>query len=246
MTEEQFQTAKNGIGTLKENSLHAALKALYTQPGDLVEEKVDGFVIDIVRDGLLIEIQTRHFSAIKNKLNRLLENHKVQLVYPIARVKWIVRHNIDGNKLSQRRSPARGRIENVFTELVRIPALITHPNFCLEAVLVEVEEIRVDDGRGSWRRKGWSIADTKLIAIDGVQTFCSTDDFTALLPGDLPDEFSVKDAAKQMKIPRYLAGKMLYCLRQMNAVEHCGHKGRAYLYRYISIKPGTEPGNPGA
>ena len=45
------------IGTMKERSLHASLKEWYAQPGDRVEAEVDGFVIDICRDGLLVEIQ---------------------------------------------------------------------------------------------------------------------------------------------------------------------------------------------
>lgn len=245
MTGRKDASVNNGIGTLQENSLHAGLKALYVQPGDSIEAKVDGFIIDIVRGDLLIEIQTRNFSAIKNKLVRLLENYQVRLVYPIAREKWIVRQDMDGKVLSRRKSPARGRIENVFRELVRIPELVAYSNFCLEVVFVDEEEIRVDDGKGSWWRKGWSIVDTKLVGTAGFHTFCSASDFTALLPKGLPEVFSVKDVARQSGIPRYLAGKMLYCLRQMNAVQTCGRKGRAYLYQRIPIMPGVSPGVTG-
>jgi hypothetical protein len=58
--------SQNGIGTLQETSLHSALKAWYARPGDRFEVFIDGFYIDIVRSELLIEIQTRNFSAIKN------------------------------------------------------------------------------------------------------------------------------------------------------------------------------------
>ena len=51
------------IGSLNEKQLHAALKEWYRDAGDGVEVEVDGFVVDLVRDGLLIEIQTRGFSA---------------------------------------------------------------------------------------------------------------------------------------------------------------------------------------
>ena len=47
-----------GIGTLQERSLHAAIKQLYNIPGAKTEVKVDGFVIDVVKGDLLIEIQT--------------------------------------------------------------------------------------------------------------------------------------------------------------------------------------------
>jgi hypothetical protein len=49
---------------------------------DMFEVKVDGFIVDIVRDNTLIEIQTGNFSSIRNKLEKLVRNYKVILVYP--------------------------------------------------------------------------------------------------------------------------------------------------------------------
>jgi hypothetical protein len=80
----------SGIGLLNEKALHASLKEWYALPGDRFEVPVDGFVIDIVRDDLLIEIQTRNFSAIKSKLTALVHSHRVRLIYPIVQEKWIL------------------------------------------------------------------------------------------------------------------------------------------------------------
>ena len=60
---------------MNEYSLHTAIKNWYSLPGDKFEVRIDDFIVDIVRDALLIEIQTRNFSAIKKKLKKLLENH---------------------------------------------------------------------------------------------------------------------------------------------------------------------------
>ena len=38
-----------GIGTLQESQLHAALKAWYSGPGDRLETRLDGYVVDILR-----------------------------------------------------------------------------------------------------------------------------------------------------------------------------------------------------
>src|SRR5215208_3427729 len=73
----------SGIGLLNEKPLHASLKQWYARPGDRIEVPVDGFVIDIVRDDLLIEIQTRNFASLKSKLTKLARSHPVRLVYPI-------------------------------------------------------------------------------------------------------------------------------------------------------------------
>jgi hypothetical protein len=221
------------IGTLRENSLHAALKQWYAQPGDLVEEKVGGFVIDIVRGEQLIETQTRHFDAIRPKLNRLLENHRVHVIYPVAHEKYIIRQDEGGVQLSRRRSPRKGQIVHLFQELVRIPALINHPNFTLEVVLVREEELRVDDGRGSWRRQGWSIGDRRLLEVVGSQTFTCLADFAAVLPPGMPLVFTTRELSKSLHVPAHLGRKVAYCLAKMGALEISGRRGRAYLYRRI-------------
>ena len=81
----------SGIGLLNEKQLHASLKEWYAQPGDRFEVAVDGFVIDIVRDGLLLEIQTANIASIKSKLINLVRAHRIRLIYPIAEEKWIIK-----------------------------------------------------------------------------------------------------------------------------------------------------------
>ena len=51
------------IGTQNESSLHASLKELYSQPGDIIEGRVDGFHIDVVKKDRLVEIQTANFTS---------------------------------------------------------------------------------------------------------------------------------------------------------------------------------------
>ena len=109
------------IGTLNEGSLHAQIKAWYRRPGDLVEHPVDGYVIDLVRGETLIEIQTGGFAPLRRKLDRLLEEHPVRLVVPVALERRIVRLSRDGEILSARRSPKHGRPEDVFARLVSLP-----------------------------------------------------------------------------------------------------------------------------
>jgi hypothetical protein len=211
--------------------LHAALKAWYAQPGDLLEESVDGFWIDIVRGDLLIEVQTRSFAKIKGKLVTLLASHPVRLIYPVAQEKWIVRVAADGvTPVSRRKSPKRGRIEDLFGELVSFPELILHPNFAVEVVLVRAEEVYRDDGKGSWRRKGWSVHDHRLIDVVGQVMLASAADFRLLLPPTLGASFTGRELATAAGMTVRLAQKMLYCLRRMGVVEVAGKRGRALVY----------------
>jgi hypothetical protein len=221
------------IGQLREKSLHAALKAWYAQPGDLLETRVEGYVIDIVRAGEtpeLIEIQTRSFASMKRKLPALLERYPVRLVYPIAREKWIVRVSAEGEVLSRRKSPRRGSIYHLFTELVSFPQLATHPHLTLELLLMREEEIWRDDGEGSWRRKHWSIVDHRLIETLERVTLATVADFRALLP-ELPTVFTTADLAAATGQNRRLAGKMAYCLREMGVLAIEGKQGKAIVYR---------------
>jgi hypothetical protein len=219
-----------GINLRSEQSLHIALKDWYAKEGDRLEAEIDGFVIDIVRDDLLIEIQTKNFSALKRKLTKLLESHRVHLVHPIAKIRHIVKTNTDGKELSRRKSPKHGKITHVFTELVYIHHLMMHPNFSLEVLLVRDEEIRCNDGKGSWRRKGWSIKDRCLVEVVESAVFASAEDMCRLLPDDLPNEFTTADLAKGLKQPRAIAQKMAYCLSRMGVIEPIGKRRNAIVY----------------
>ena len=216
---------------MQETSLHAALKNRYAIQGSAQEAFVDGYLIDVVQGELLIEIQTRNFGAIRNKLNALVESHPVRLVHPIAQEKWIVHLPVDGDiPLSRRRSPRRGRLEHLFIELIRIPDLIKHRNFSLEILLIHEEEIRRADGKGSWRRKGVSIANRCLLKIVDQHLFTTPADFRVFLPTDLPTPFTNRQLAEKLSIKPNLAARMTYCLRALGILEVAGKQNRSYLY----------------
>lgn len=233
-TTKASQVPKQLIGTLGEGSLHAAVKDWYARPGDQLEVQVDGFHIDIVRRKLLIEIQTANFSSLKRKLNIVTKKHRVRVVFPIAQEKWIVRMASDRvTWLGRRKSPKKGSLFHLFEELVSVPELTKNKNFSLEVLLVQEEEIRCNDGLGSWRRKGWSISDHHLLKVVSQKLFKRSADFLDLVPSELPNPFSTAELAKGINQPRWLAQKMAYCLRHMDALEVVGKNGNALLYSAV-------------
>jgi len=223
----------NGISVLNERALHAALKEWYARAGDVFEVDVDGFLIDIVRGNLLIEIQTGNFAAIRRKLVKLTKNHVVRLVHPIPLEKWIVRLAEDSDdELGRRRSPKHGRVEMLFEELVRIPTLPAHLNFSFEVLLTREEELRRRDGTArAWRRRGWVIQERRLLEVVDRQLFETADELASLLPEDLDDPFTTAGLAELAHTPRALAQKMTYCLREMGMIRQVGKHGNAILYR---------------
>jgi len=218
------------IGVLNEQPLHAALKQRYASAGASLEMVVDGFVVDVVRDNLLVEIQTGHFSSIKSKMLELADHHRVRLVYPIAREKWLIKlPKAGGSKTNRRKSPKRGRVEEVFKELVSFPELLCKEGFSLEVVFTREEEVRRHDP-SRWRNHGWVTVERRLLDVIGRQLFERPRDLRALLPESLPDAFTTADLAAAINGPRYLAQKMAYCLRRMGAIEEVGRRGRSKLY----------------
>ncbi|WP_428266977.1 hypothetical protein [Haliangium sp.] len=227
---------RSGIGTLNEKALHAALKRWYAAPGDCFEVPVDGYQVDIVRDDLLIEIQTASFSSIRRKLRTLTPTRRIRLVHPIASERWIVKQAAPGQRGAgtRRKSPKRGRIEDIFVELVSFPELLACPNFGLEVLLVREEDVRRFDRKRAWRRRGWVTEERRLLDVVARHRFDSPEDMASLLPDELPAPFLTSDLAAAIGRPRWVAQKMAYCLRNMGVIEATGKRGNALAYERVS------------
>ena len=126
----------------------------------------------------------------RRKLDALLDEHPIRIVHPIAAEKWIRKIDDDGTVVSRRRSPKRGIAADVCSELTSFPSLLSHPNFSLEVLLVQEEEVRRPDP-GAWRKKGWRVAERRLVGI--------------LERGRPPDAVAV-EAARSLHDRRYRRG----------------------------------------
>ena len=220
------------IGTLRESHLHAALKRWCSLPGDLVEAPVDGYVIDLVRDDLLIEVQTSGLSSMKRKAEALLDRgRRLRIVHPIPREKRVVRVDDDGAVLGRRRSPVRGAATDVFAELVGLPLPGSRPGLEIEVVLTVEDELRRRVPGRARRRKGWSVVERRLVDVSDALLITGPDDLAALLPSGLPALFTTADLAARLGRPRRMAQQMAYCLRKAGVIEAVGKSGAAVEYR---------------
>ena len=233
--ENSVNASGNHIGSLNENSLHASLKGWYQIPGDIIEAKYHSYYIDLVRGDLLIEIQTRNLYQIRRKIEALLLNNPVRLVYPISLEKWILRPT-STETFSRRKSPRRGNIFDLFYEFTRITSLVNYENFSFQVLFIKEEVIYAPPGtgqrKGSWRRKGWIIKDRRLVEVVDSRLFNSKKDFLALLDV-LPIEaqFTVKDLGENINVNHKLAARILYSFRKMDLIYQSGKQGRAYAYK---------------
>jgi hypothetical protein len=117
---------------------------------------------------------------------------------------------------------------DVFLDLVHFVGVVPHPRLTLEVVLAEIEEHR-GEARRRWRRRD-RVIDRTLTAIRGRHTFRTVDDWRALLPGELPAEFTTADLARALSLPRWWAQKATYCLRKIGALEAVRRTRQGWVY----------------
>jgi len=221
----------NIIGIRNESTLHRTLKYQYIGKGGKSEVEVGEYVADGVRkDGEYIEVQTGSFAPLKKKVKEFAAAGKVRIIHPIAVMRIIEVYNTNGKMLYRRKSPLRGTLCNLFDALVHAPELPLLKNVTIEAVLADITEKRLKDGKGSKRRKGISKKDKELTKYHESVIFSKPKDYLALIPFKKNEEFTVLKLAKEAKIKTDMARKILYVLTKIKAVKRTGKKVNAWVY----------------
>ena len=229
------------INTWNESLLHEELKDRYCSDRAQKEVPLEGSICDVVNpDGSVIEIQTRALGKLKRKLEKLLPERRVTVIFPVPQNTIIETFTSEGNLKSRRKSPSHHSIYKVFEEITGIAHLLPHNNLTITVVLSDILELRKDDGQGSWRRKGISIIDKKLVSIHKEYHLHDREDYLDLLPQSMSQPFTVEELRDQGV--GKAAGKMAWVLRKAGILELAGKKGRAYLYKTANVRatPVTE------
>ena len=99
--------------------------------------------------------------------------------------------------------------------------------------MIRENELRRNDGLGSWRRSGVSIVGHELIEVVSQVRFRSGRDLAALLPNDLVQPFTNRELAEALDLRRRTAQQMSYSLCRMNQVERVGKRGREVLFARV-------------
>lgn len=226
-----------------ETSLHQCMKRMYADDESQIEQKVGRFIIDAIRGDELVEVQFSSLSSINRKIQSLLKQHKVRVVKPLVIRKQLVRCAGKGSQeiVSQRRSPKRGQLLDIFDELIYFTHVFPHRNLVLEVPLIHVEEwsYRTPPSKKRRRRrpKKYTVQDQRLVEVLETHEFRTSRDLIKLLPkSKLPQTFDTAQLAEALETKRWIAQKVAYCLRHMKAIKDVGKKGNAILYRLPSKK----------
>jgi Fic family protein len=117
--------------------------------------------------------------------------------------------------------------------LVMIPHMIGEENFSLEVLLIDEEEVRCDDGKGSWKRRGVSIKERKLLKVNDRILFQTKADYLKILPQGLNEVFTNRELSKLAKISVRTARQITYCLRKGGVIRLAGKNGRELVFQKV-------------
>lgn len=222
------------IGTYGEKSVHAALKQYFQPDPCFHEQPVAGYIADVCFGDEIYEIQSAHFYKLPKKLDAFLGEYQVTVVYPIPYEKWICWTDPDtGEVVERRKSPKKGRIQNIFPEMYRLRSYLQHPKLRFCIMLMDMEECRLLDGYGAERKRRGTKCDRIPTRLELQLWLRQPSDYRQLLPDGLPEEFTARDFAKCARIPLKAAQTGLLLLTELGIVERMGKTGRSYLYCII-------------
>lgn len=218
-----------------ETSLHRQLKALYGGESNAIEAWVEGYRIDVVQPGILVEIQASSLGAIRPKIKALVLEHNVLIVKPLAARKYLVKKSGRPPKVERRASPLKETLYHIFEELVYLVGVFPHPRLTIDVLLTEQEEHRRPI-KHRWRRNAFRVEDRLLVSVKSQHRLRTNADLLAMLPSDLPAVFSTKDIASGLGIPRWLAQKMAYCLRGTGAITAVSRQRAGWMYQVVPVQ----------
>ncbi len=225
-----------GIGTKGEKSVHAVLKNYFEPYQDSQEQKIGGYVADIVGEDGIIEIQTSHFSNLTDKLEAFLSVSRVTVVYPVYVKKRIITLDGETGEIKSRRtSPLKETAYAIFSELFPIARFLKHENLSFVIMLLECDEYRIPPesiGKKKNRRGRLSVYDRIPTALaDEIRIECP-EDWSKLVPCLFDEDYTVADLARTANIPRADASVTLSALNRGGIALRTGKSGNAYKYRF--------------
>ncbi|MDO5475683.1 MAG: hypothetical protein Q4F43_01045 [Eubacteriales bacterium] len=223
---------RHGIGMQSEKTLHAVLKYYADPEEDHHEIPIDRFIADVYHDDRIIEIQTAHLDAMRQRLQCFLDQYPVRIVHPIPARKWIIWIDPETGELVKRnRSSRRGSFYQAFRELYRIRPWLRHPNLTLELLLIDMDEYRLLDGWSRDRKRGSHRYDRIPLALQDRLLLTCPRDYMQLVPADLQEPFTSAQFAAAAGYRKNGFSTVLLLLTEMGVLDRVGKKGNSWLYK---------------
>ncbi|MGN0328969.1 MAG: hypothetical protein ACI4D4_08315 [Lachnospira sp.] len=221
-----------GIGTLSEKTVHAVLKNFYEPNEDNHEVALEGYFADIYNEQGVIEIQTRQFNKLRDKLSVFLQYYPVTIVYPMPYNKWLSWIDSESGDVGKKhKSPRHFDVYDAFYEMYKIKEFLKNPNIRINLVLMDMEEYKILNGWNYTKKRGATRYDRIPLGIRKIVKLEQPEDYMQFVPIELEDTFTSADFAKAAKISKETAGQALNILYYMGTVKRVGRNGNSYVYR---------------
>ena len=229
------------IGTLSEKTVHAVVKNYYEPDEDHQEIYISDKCADIyTADGKIIEIQTRSFDRLREKLPVFLPDYDVTVVLPLPdrrRIIWIDPDTGEESSVGAYRSalapwPA-------FRELYKIRDYLADPNLHIRLLLMNMTEYRLLSGRSKDRKHFGAVRHDRIPEeLTGEIILNEPGDYMLFLPNELCDKdsgsdtFTSSELAESAHIPKQYLSYVTGLLRLMGIMDRLPEKqGHNWLYR---------------
>lgn len=244
----------DGIGTLGEKQMHAAIKRFICPDESCHEVKIDGsalcinneneaednkkkkrrFVADVLKGNTIFEIQTGPFSPLKEKINWILDNttYNIVVIHPIAETTWVNYINgKTGNIDKRQKSPLKGKFTDVASDLYFFRDFLNNPRFSLVLLMMEAEQYKKNVAKDGSRRPRYRKYELIPISLLRACVFKCAEDYKLFIPDDLPDPFCVKNYSSKSGIHGIDAYSIVKTLVHIGLLEEAGQLGRAVAYK---------------
>ena len=215
------------IGVLKEHSLHAYIKN-YLADIKYQEVKIGKRFADVYKDGVIYEVQTRSFNALRNKLDDFLKDYKVEVIYPISINKRIYLYDEMGELIKEQKSPKHEHPLKICIELYKIKSYLKNPNLSFRVIGLDVNEFRMPKERHYYKQQSYVRNDQVPNKIINDISLYNKEDFINLFDKELTD-FTTKDFAKAYHFSENKASTILNVLTYLEVITRF-KKGRCYIY----------------
>lgn len=236
---------EDGIGTLSEKQMHAAIKLFICPDESKHEVKIQNsplyipsenqknrkFVADVLDGSTIYEIQTGGFAPLKDKIKWILDNtsYNIVLIHPMPECLYVSYIEEDGKITPRRKSNRSKKLKHIVGELYHIKEFINDPRFTLIALMIEADQYRRKTvTKRRVKSKKYETIPSSLIR---AHIFSSANDYKVFLPDTLDGEFTVKQFSSKSGILGIDAYSAVKLLCELGHIEECGNIGRAKAYK---------------
>ena len=217
------------IGERSEHSLHRVIKYMIDPTSIYHEKKISNKIVDICIDNKIYEIQTKAFHNLRSKLDVLLENYEVTIIYPCIINKKIVKFNENGEVISSKKSPKKGKPIDALFEFYKIKQYLNHPNLKFKLFCFNVDEYQQTIKPTYKNRRGKIRIDQVPNELLDVLDINNINDYLKIVPV-INNKFTYKDFLKETKINKKHASYIFSVIKYLGIYIQVDKNGKEYIY----------------